>query len=85
MPALRPPSPQMTAADLVALSDAVSEAEFDAAFVEWMRDRDPEQAARELLIYAGSVDPHGRLAAVDIARRIGTRRIPRVEGRHEAP
>jgi hypothetical protein len=36
-----------------------------------MRVRDPEQAARELLIYAGSVDASGRLAAVDIARRIG--------------
>ena len=71
VPVLRPPSPQMSAAALVALSDAVSEAEFDAAFAEWMRGRDPEQAARELLIYAGSVDPHGRLTAVDIARRIG--------------
>jgi hypothetical protein len=71
VPVLRSPSPRMTAADLVALSEAVGEAEFDAAFVEWMHDRDPEQAARELLIYAGSVDPQGRLAAVDIARRIG--------------
>ncbi len=72
VPALRLPSPQMSAAALVALSDAVSEAEFDDAFGEWMRGRDPEQAARELLIYAGSVDPRGRLTAVDIARRIGT-------------
>ncbi len=56
VPVLRPPSPQMSAAALVALSDAVSEAEFDDAFGEWMRGRDPEQAARELLIYAGSVD-----------------------------
>ena len=71
VPALRPPSPQMSAAALVALFDAVSDAEFDAAFVAWMRDRDPEQAVRELLIYAGSVDPYGRLAAVDIARRVG--------------
>jgi hypothetical protein len=71
VPVLRPPSPQMSAAALVMLSEAVSEAEFDAAFTEWMRGRDPEQAARELLIYAGSVDPQGRLAAVDIAQRIG--------------
>lgn len=71
VPALGPPSPQMSAAALVTLSEAVSEAEFDAAFAAWMRDRDPEQAARELLIYAGSVDPSGRLAAVTIARRIG--------------
>jgi len=71
VPILRQPSERMTAADLVAVSEAVSEAEFDAAFTEWMRGRDPEQAARELLIYAGSVDPQGRLAAIGIARRIG--------------
>jgi len=71
IPVLRPPSPQMSAAALVTLSDAVSDTEFDAAFAAWMRGRDPEQAARELLIYAGSVDPSGRLAAVGIARRIG--------------
>ena len=72
VPALRPPSPQMSAAALVMLSEAVSKAEFDAAFVEWTRGRDPERAVRELLIYAGSVNPQGRLAAVAIARRIGT-------------
>jgi hypothetical protein len=71
VPVLRHPSERMTAADLVAVSEAVSEADFDAAFTEWMRGRDPEQAARELLIYAGSVDPQGRLAAIGIARRIG--------------
>jgi hypothetical protein len=72
VPLLRPPSPQMSAAALVALSDAVSDAEFDAAFVAWMRGRDPGRAAWELLFYAGSVDPRGRLTAVAIARRIGT-------------
>ena len=71
VPVLREPSQRMTAADLVMLSEVVSEVDFDAAFAEWMRGRDPEQAARELLIYAGSVDPQGRLTAVDIARRIG--------------
>jgi hypothetical protein len=71
VPVLRPLSERLTAADLVAISEAVSGADFDAAFAEWMRGRDPEQAARELLIYAGSVDPQGRLAAVGIARRIG--------------
>jgi hypothetical protein len=71
VPVLRQPSERMTAADLVAVCEAVSEADFDAAFTEWMRGRDPEQAARELLIYAGSVDPQGRLDAIGIARRIG--------------
>lgn len=71
VPVLRQPPELMTAADLVAVSEAVSGADFDAAFAEWIRGRDPEQAARELLIYAGSVDPQGRLAAIGIARRIG--------------
>ncbi len=72
VPVLRPPSPRMSAAELVMLSDAVSHAEFDVTFAKWMSGRDPEQAVRELLIYAGSVDPRGRLTAVDIARRVGT-------------
>jgi hypothetical protein len=71
VPVLREPSERMTAADLVAVSEAVGEADFDAVFTEWMQGRDPEQAARELLIYAGSVDPQGRLSAIGIARRIG--------------
>lgn len=71
VPLLIPPSPRMSAAALVALSDAVGAAELDAAFALWMRDRDPDQAVRELLIFAGSADASGRLAAVDIARRIG--------------
>jgi hypothetical protein len=71
VPVLPPPTPQMSAAHLVRLADAVSDAEFDAAFTAWMRGRDPDQAVRELLIYAGSSGPLGRLAAVDIARRIG--------------
>jgi hypothetical protein len=72
VPLLRSPSPRMSAAALIDLSDAFSDAEFDAAFAEWMRGRNPERAVRELLIYAGSADSHGRLAAVDVARRIGT-------------
>jgi hypothetical protein len=72
VPALREPSPRLPAAALIDISDAVSDAEFDVAFAEWMHGRDPEQAARELLIYAGSADSHGRLTAVRIARRIGT-------------
>jgi hypothetical protein len=68
---LPPPSHRMSAAELVSLSDAVSVAEFDVAVATWMRSRDPGQAAAELLIYAGSSDPRGRLMAVDIARRIG--------------
>jgi hypothetical protein len=68
---LPPPSPRMSAADLVALSDAVGAAEFDNAFTTWMHERTPERAVQELLMYAGSSRPHERLTAVDIARRVG--------------
>ena len=71
VPVLRSSAHRMPAADLVSLSDAVSDAEFNAIFATWIGGHDPDQAARELLIYAGSSEPRGRLAAVDIARRIG--------------
>jgi hypothetical protein len=73
---LPPPSSAMSPAALVALSDAVSDAEFEAAFSIWVRGRDPERAVRELLLYAGSSTPHGRLTAVDLARRIGVPGYP---------
>lgn len=62
---------RMSAADLVALADAVSDAEFDAAYATWISGRDPVRAVQELLLYAGSSRPHERLVAVDIARRVG--------------
>ena len=71
VPVLSPPSPRMSAAELIALCDAVSGQEFTAAFTTWARGRSPERAVQELLLYAGSSLPHGRLVAVDIARRIG--------------
>ena len=72
VPVLAPPSPPMSPADLVALREAVSEAEFDAGFAAWMDGRDPDQAVRGLLTYATASDPQGRLTALDIARRAGT-------------
>jgi hypothetical protein len=71
VPVLPPPSPQMSGVNLLALADAVSDAAFDAVFATWMTGRDLDRAVRELLIYAGSADAHGRLLAVDVARRIG--------------
>ncbi|HVT68903.1 MAG TPA: hypothetical protein VHF26_14220 [Trebonia sp.] len=71
VPVLAPPSGQMSGANLVALADAVSAAEFDAAFAIWMHGRDPGRAAQELLIYAGSAEPRGRLTAVNVVRRMG--------------
>jgi hypothetical protein len=71
VPVLAVPSPGMSAADLVALSDSGSDAEFAAVFGPWVRDRGPDRAARELFVFAGSSGPHGRLAAINLVRRIG--------------
>ncbi len=71
VPVLAPPSPRMSPPDLIALREAVSEAEFDALFAAWMDGRDPDQAVRGLLTYATASDSQGRLTAVGIARRTG--------------
>ena len=71
VPLLAVPSPGMGAADLVALSDSVSDAEFDGVFGPWIRERGPDRAARELLVFAASSAPYGRLAAINLVRRIG--------------
>jgi hypothetical protein len=68
---LPPPSPRMSGADLVALCDTMSEAEFDAVFAAWIHGRDLDRTVRELLIFAGSSAPRERGTAVEIARRVG--------------
>jgi hypothetical protein len=62
---------QMTAADLVAMADGVSEAQFDAESAIWVADRRPEQASRDLLAFAAFSGPQPRLAAVELTRGIG--------------
>jgi len=71
VPVLAEPSAQMSAADLVAFSDGVSDAEFAVVFPAWIRERGPDRAARELFVFAASSAPRGRLAAISIVRRIG--------------
>jgi hypothetical protein len=62
---------QMQAVHLVALADAVGEAEFDAATASWVADRGPDQASRELLAFAAFSGPQSRLAAVNLVRKFG--------------
>jgi hypothetical protein len=62
---------QMSAGDLIALAEGVTEAEFDTASAAWVEGRGPEQAARELLAFAASADARERLTAVNLTRRIG--------------
>jgi hypothetical protein len=62
---------QMSVADLVALADGISDADFNAAYNTWLHRRGTERAARELLLYAGSASPRARLTVVNLVRRIG--------------
>jgi hypothetical protein len=71
VPLLTAAGPQMTAAALVALSTSVSDAEFDADLIAWMRARDPNHAAAEVLAFAAFSGPRDRLDAVRLARRLG--------------
>jgi hypothetical protein len=72
VPLLAEPGPRMTAAALVALSVSVSDAEFEADLGAWLRGRDPDRAAREVLAFAAFGGPQDRLDAVRVAGRLGT-------------
>jgi hypothetical protein len=66
-----PASGELSAADLVELTDAVSDAEFNAECRAWFSRRPPTLAARDLLMYAAQANAQARLTAVNLARRIG--------------
>jgi hypothetical protein len=68
---LLPPPEQMTAADLLAMADGVSEEEFEAESAAWQAHRTPESAARELLSAAAESDPASRMLAVAVATELG--------------
>lgn len=72
VPLLAEPGPRMTAAALVALSASVSDVEFEADLSAWLRGRDPDRAAREVLAFAAFGGPQDRLDAVRVAGRLGT-------------
>jgi hypothetical protein len=62
---------EMSAADLIALAEGVSQAELEAESAAWVTARGPEVAARELLAVAAGGGAAERLAAVNLTRRIG--------------
>ncbi len=74
---LLPQSPaEMTAAQLVALADGVSDDEFEADSAAWLAARDPRQAATELLDVAAAGDPEDRLLAVAVVSDLGAAAEP---------
>jgi hypothetical protein len=63
---LLPPPEQMTAAELIAMADGASEAEFTAETTAWLSHRTSESAARDLLAVAAEADPASRILAVGV-------------------
>ena len=68
---LLPPAGQMTAADLLAMADGVSEEEFQAETAAWLAGRTTESAARDLLSAAAETDPAARMLAVTVVTELG--------------
>jgi hypothetical protein len=62
---------EMSAASMVALCEAITEAQFDLEFAEWLAARGADRGARDLLVFAAFADSQSRLAAVNLVRRIG--------------
>jgi hypothetical protein len=74
---LLPASPaEVTAAQLVALADAVPDEEFEAESAAWLAARDPLDAATGLLDVAAAGDPAGRLLAVAVVTEAGAAAEP---------
>ena len=63
---LLPDTEHMTAAQLIAMADGVSEEEFTAETTVWLSHRTAEPAARELLAVAAASDPASRILAVSV-------------------
>ena len=68
---LLPPADQMTAVDLIAMADGVSEEEFEVETTAWLASRVPESAARDLLDAAAESDPAFRILAVGVVTGLG--------------
>jgi hypothetical protein len=61
----------MTAEQLLLVADDADQAEFESEADAWVAQREPGQAARELLGIAASEGPDARLLAISVVTRIG--------------
>lgn len=64
-----PPPGEMTADDVVLVSMFGTEEDFEAEFASWLAERTPENAARELLVFAAGESAAVRTAAIPIVSR----------------
>jgi hypothetical protein len=67
---------EMTAAELVAMADGVTDDEFEAESAAWLEARAPQAAAAELLGVAAAGDPADRLLAVTLVTELGAAAEP---------
>ena len=67
---------EMTAAQLVAMADGVTDDEFEAEAAAWLEARDSQDAAAELLSVGAAGDPADRLLAVSLVTELGAAAEP---------
>jgi hypothetical protein len=70
IPLLRDPE-QMTAAELLAMADGVTEEDFEAETAAWLAHRTPQAAAGDLLSAAAESDPASRMLAIAMVTELG--------------
>jgi len=74
---LLPDSPaEMTAEELVAMADGVTDDEFEVESAAWLQARAPQDAAAELLGVGAAGDPADRLLAVALVNELGSAAEP---------
>jgi hypothetical protein len=76
IPILPPTAAELSAAQLLAMAEGVSDEEFEAETDAWAAARGPADAARELLAIAATAEPGERLIAVAAVTRIGAAAEP---------
>lgn len=62
---------EMTAAELIAMADGVTDDEFEAESAAWLEARDPRDAAADLLGVGAAGDPTDRLLVVALVNELG--------------
>ncbi len=67
---------EMTAAQLIAMADGVTDDEFEAESAAWLEARDPRDAAAELLGVGAVGDPAERLLVVALVNELGAAAEP---------
>jgi hypothetical protein len=76
IPVLPPTAAELTAAQLLAMAEGVSDEEFEAEAGAWVAARGSADAARDLLAVAAAANPGERLIAVAAVTRIGAAAEP---------